>query len=102
MFTALPFLAHSRGDFAVAVFSQRFQFEERVLIKQPPFDDLVFGRGGFALVAWPAEYGESGIMTFIVNQQGRVYQKNFGPKTAGTAEAMQAYDPDKTWSLSAE
>ena len=34
--------------------------------------------GGFALVAWPAEYGESGIMTFIVNQQGRVYQKDLG------------------------
>ena len=41
--------------------------------------------GGFALVAWPAEYGESGIMTFIVNQQGRVYQKDLGPKTAKLA-----------------
>jgi hypothetical protein len=56
--------------------------------------------GGFALVAWPAEYGESGIMTFIVNQQGRVYQKDLGPKTTALAEAMKAYDPDKTWLLS--
>ena len=56
--------------------------------------------GGFALVAWPAEYGESGIMTFVVNQQGRVYQKNLGQGTAKTAEAMKEYDPDKTWSVS--
>ena len=56
--------------------------------------------GGFALVAWPAEYGESGIMTFIVNQQGRVYQKDLGPKTAKMAADMKAYDPDKTWTVS--
>jgi len=51
-------------------------------------------------VAWPAEYGESGVMTFIVNQQGRVYQKDLGPQTAKTAGAMKAYDPDKTWAVS--
>ena len=56
--------------------------------------------GGFALVAWPAEYGETRIMTFIVNQQGRVYQKNLGPKTIKIAETMKAYDPDKTWIVS--
>ncbi len=56
--------------------------------------------GGFALVAWPAEHGESGIMTFIVNQQGRVYQKDLGPDTAKIAEAMKVYDPDKTWAVS--
>ena len=58
--------------------------------------------GGFALVAWPAHYGETGIMTFIVNQQGRVYQKDLGPNTARTAAAMKAYDPDRTWSVSAD
>ncbi|HVM49977.1 MAG TPA: DUF2950 domain-containing protein [Candidatus Acidoferrum sp.] len=58
--------------------------------------------GGFALVAWPAEYGESGIMTFIVNQQGRVYQKNLGPKTEKLAPAMKTYDPDPSWELSPE
>jgi hypothetical protein len=57
---------------------------------------------GFALVAWPAEYGESGIMTFIVNQQGRVYQKDFGPKTERIASAMTEYNPDKTWTISHE
>ena len=56
--------------------------------------------GGFALVAWPAEYGESGIMTFIVNQQGRVYQKDLRPRTEKVVRRMKAYDPDKSWSVS--
>jgi hypothetical protein len=53
---------------------------------------------GFALVAWPAAWGDTGVMTFIVNQQGRVWQKNLGPKTVKTAKAMTCYDPDATWS----
>ncbi|WP_316655665.1 DUF2950 domain-containing protein [Ralstonia condita] len=53
--------------------------------------------GGFALVAFPAAYGASGVMTFIVNQDGVVYQKNLGPHTAGTARRMRAYDPDESW-----
>ncbi len=56
--------------------------------------------GGFALVAWPADYRNSGIMTFIVNQRGRVYQKDLGPKTDSVAAKMKAYDPDETWNLS--
>jgi hypothetical protein len=52
---------------------------------------------GFALVAWPAEWGNSGVMTFIVNQQGKVYEKNLGPKTARLAPALTTYDPDPTW-----
>jgi hypothetical protein len=56
--------------------------------------------GGFALVAWPAEYGDSGIMTFIVNQQGRVYQKDLGPKTGSIAKKMGAYAPDASWRAS--
>ena len=58
--------------------------------------------GGFALVAWPAEHGETGVMTFIVNQQGRVYQKDLGAKTASIVSGMKAYDPDKTWTVSAD
>jgi hypothetical protein len=53
--------------------------------------------GGFALVAHPAEYGVSGIMTFIVNHEGVVYQKDLGRDTGRLALAMTAYDPDKTW-----
>jgi hypothetical protein len=55
---------------------------------------------GFAMVAWPAEYGQSGVMTFIVNQQGRVYQKDLGLKTASAVKSITSYDPDKTWTLS--
>ncbi len=53
--------------------------------------------GGFALVAWPAEYGQSGIMTFLVNKQGIVFQKDLGAQTAEIAQAMTAYDPDASW-----
>jgi hypothetical protein len=53
--------------------------------------------GGFALVAYPAEYGNSGIMTIIVNQDGVVYQKDLGKETKKIAEAMTLYDPDETW-----
>lgn len=52
---------------------------------------------GFALVAYPAEYGSSGVMTFIVNQDGTIYQKNLGKSTKRKAEAMKIFDPDKTW-----
>jgi hypothetical protein len=53
---------------------------------------------GFALVAWPAEYGVSGVMTFVVNRNGIVYQKDLGPKTDEIAKAMTLYNPDQTWS----
>jgi hypothetical protein len=52
---------------------------------------------GFALVAYPAEYGNSGIMSFIVNQEGIIFEKNLGRKTKHIAEAMKIFDPDKTW-----
>ena len=63
------------------------------------FKYLINGRmiAGFALVAWPAEWGDTGVMTFVVNQQGKVYQKNLGSKTAKIAKAMTPYDPDDTW-----
>lgn len=54
--------------------------------------------GGFAVVAWPAKYGSSGIMTFIVNQDGVVYQKNLGPETAAIASKMSVFNPDAGWS----
>jgi len=53
---------------------------------------------GFALIAWPAEYGSSGIMTFIVDRNGTVYEKNLGPKTAEIARDIKEYDPDPSWS----
>ena len=66
------------------------------------FDYIVNGNMilGFALVAWPVEYGSSGIMTFIVNQQGRAYQKDLGDKSAKIVKQMRAYDPDPSWKVS--
>jgi len=53
--------------------------------------------GGFAVVAYPAEYGNSGVMTFIVNHDGKVFQKNLGSNTASIAKGMKEYNPDSTW-----
>lgn len=53
--------------------------------------------GGFALVAWPAEYGVSGVQTFIVDHDGDVYENNLGPETARIASEMTDFNPDKSW-----
>jgi len=53
--------------------------------------------GGFALVAWPARWGASGIMAFVCSHDGVVYQKNLGKDTATIAAAMTKYNPDATW-----
>lgn len=82
----------------------------RILTAQGPdapggaYDYVVKGRmiGGFALIAYPVQYGVSGIMTFIVNHQGIVYEKDLGPDTESTARAMQAYNPDQTWKKAGE
>jgi hypothetical protein len=62
-------------------------------------DYVVNGKmiGGFALIAYPAEYRNSGVMTFLVNYSGKVFQKDLGPDTADIAEDMTAFNPDKTW-----
>jgi DUF2950 family protein len=52
---------------------------------------------GFAFVAYPVEYRSSGVMTFIVDESGTIYEKDLGPNTTKVAEAMSAYDPDSTW-----
>ncbi|CAN0029359.1 unnamed protein product [Phaeothamnion confervicola] len=52
---------------------------------------------GFAMIAYPLEYGKTGEMTYIVNQNGVVYQKDLGDKTEDLAKAIQAYDPDSSW-----
>jgi len=62
-------------------------------------DYVVRGHGiaGYAAIAYPAKYGNSGIMTFIVNQDGKVYQADLGPNTQSRATSMQRFDPDKAW-----
>jgi predicted transcriptional regulator len=52
---------------------------------------------GFAFLAYPAEYRSSGVMTFIVNQDGIVYQKDLGKKTGALAQAVKEYNPDSRW-----
>jgi len=63
------------------------------------YDYVINGRmiAGFGLVAWPAEWANTGVMTFIVNQQGKIYQCNLGKKTARIAAAMTSFDPDSKW-----
>jgi hypothetical protein len=65
------------------------------------FDYVVRNRGiaGFAVVAYPARYGNSGIMTFMVNQDGKVYQADLGPETRAKAQSLQRFDPGKGWSV---
>jgi len=77
----------------------------RLLTRQGPnanggaYDYLVNGEllGGFGLIAFPAEYGSSGIMTFIVNQDGAVYSRDLGPDTTKTAMAITEFNPDSMW-----
>jgi hypothetical protein len=77
----------------------------RILFGQGPdapggaYDYVVKGHmiGGFALVAYPASYGVSGITTFIVNQDGIVYQKDLGTRTPQVASTIRVYNPDSTW-----
>jgi len=53
--------------------------------------------GGFALVAWPAQYAKSGVMTFVVNRDATLYEKDFGPDTDAVVKAMIACDPGEGW-----
>jgi hypothetical protein len=64
-----------------------------------PYSYVINGHmvAGFALVVWPAEYGVSGVMTFFVNQNGIVYEKDLGPRTHETVKGMTRYNPDATW-----
>jgi Protein of unknown function (DUF2950) len=77
----------------------------KVLTKQGPaakggeLDYVVRGDmiGGFALIAWPAVYGSSGIMTFLVNHDGVIYQKDLGPRTSRVAERINSFNPGQGW-----
>ncbi len=79
----------------------------KILTRQGPsapggaFSYLINGHmiAGFALAAYPAEWGNGGVMTFIINTQGRVYERNLGAKTAEIASAMKEYNPDPGWKL---
>jgi len=101
--------AQAEGYGAKRVAGQRREpyhgYYYRILMRQGQhapggaYDYVVNGHmiGGFALVAFPAKYGASGVMTFIVNQDGVVYQKDLGPDTASLARRMIEFNPDKSW-----
>ena len=79
----------------------------KILTRQganPPggkYDYIINGNmiAGFAMVAWPADYRASGVVTFVISHQGKLFQKDLGPDTAKLVEAMTEYNPDKTWEL---
>ena len=79
----------------------------RILTRQGPAANggamsyLTHGRmtGGFALVAYPQTWDKSGVMTFLVGQDGKVYQQNLGETTCQTAATMKEYNPDSNWQL---
>jgi hypothetical protein len=80
-------------------------YHYRILKRQGPdaqggaYDYVAQGKmiGGFALVAYPASYGNSGVMTFLVSHDGVVYQKDLGPETAAAAQKITQFNPDKSW-----
>ena len=86
-----------------------FGYHYRMLYRQGPaakpdgtHEYVVNGRmiAGFGVIAWPVTYGETGVMTFIVNQQGEVYEQDLGPDTAAKVAAITAFNPDKDWQKS--
>ena len=103
------------GELAAAATAEGYPIEDqrnpyhgyhyRILTRQGPnapggeIDYVVRGNmiGGFALVAFPAQYRISGLMTFLVNQHGNIYEKDLGSRTAAIASDMTSFDPDDTW-----
>lgn len=59
-------------------------------------------KSGFALIAWPAEYGDSAVMSFMISHNGVIYEKNLGPESDQLAEKIQLFDPDSSWLISEE
>ena len=104
------------GEFAASAAEQGYSVEGKrwapyqgyyykILTRQGPnaaggeVDYMVSGNmvGGFALVAYPAQYRRSGLMTFLVNHQGTIYEKDFGLRTTDIGMEMTSFDPDDTW-----
>jgi hypothetical protein len=98
---------HTRVDSPVQSRNPYHGYYFKILTRQGPqarggpYDYVINGNmiGGFAMVAFPDKWGSSGVMTFVVNQQGRVYEKNLGPETTSIAGAIDEYNPDATWTL---
>jgi len=93
-------VGHKRGD-------PFYGYYFRILTRQGPnvpggaYNYIINGNmiAGFALVAYPEKYGSTGVTTFVVNQQGEVFEKDLGPETSAIAGAMTTYNPDRTWTM---
>jgi hypothetical protein len=103
-----PLIAYARQNLPTDQVGEHVPFNGymfRILTSQGPHapggakDYIVDGKmvAGFAFVAYPVEYRSSGVMTFIVDESGTIYEKDLGANTTKLAEAMTAYDPDSTW-----
>jgi len=90
---------YTKGDDAFHGYHYRIIRGQGAGARGGAYDYVAQGRmiGGFALVAWPASYGNSGVMTFIVNHEGVVYEKDLGPDTAAAVKKITRFNPDKTW-----
>ncbi len=100
-----PALATAQGSGQGGTGEGYYGYHFRLLYAQGPgapggaYDYLVNGRmmGGFAVIAWPVRYGETGVMTFMVSQAGQVYEQDLGPETAQRAAAINSFDPGTGW-----
>jgi hypothetical protein len=106
-----PLVARARGEGYKGAAGKPVPYHGyyyKMLTRQGPdapdgaYDYRVRGKliGGFALLAYPAQYGSSGIMTFLVNHDGVVYEKDLGPNTTAIAQALKQFNPDQTWKKS--
>ena len=103
--TGIDALRFAQRGYRVGAGEPFHGYRFKVLTSQGPtapggaVDYVVKGNmiGGFGLVAYPAEYGNSGIMTFIINNDGDIYQKDLGARTARLAARMSSFSPDHTW-----
>ena len=97
----------SQAELATAAEDGYFGYRYRILSGQGAnvaggqYDYVINGNmiAGFGLLAMPAEYDRTGVMTFVVNQYGTVYEKDLGPDTSALAEKITAFDPDDGWAV---
>ena len=100
-----PLLARAAAEGRIKQPGSYHGYRYRILTAQGPQaaggarDYIIDGRmtGGFGLIMWPAQFGQTGVMTFIVNQEGQVFEKNLGPDTAKKVARLHSFDPDASW-----
>jgi hypothetical protein len=105
-----PFIDEAKAGDPATARTGYFGYRYRILTAQGEnvaggaYDYVINGNmiAGFALIAWPADYGVSGVKTFLVSHHGTVYEKDLGEETEALAGAIVRFDPDATWSLVAE